>query len=299
MPVFRENPEESSRGRRSAGTCPARRARCSPPGARWLRPGEPSHPAQRCSSRRSDSLSPSGNAAFSRKLSRTCGRSRTASTRLTRLPGGMCCRDLARNDAHAVRSAPGDAVASATATVPSPSLISRCQCTSCSSAVKAVVNRPLRQEESRRQQRQHRPRLGANRRRHRSSTTSRSAGLPGPSYPSPGGDKPGGTAEHPAPRRSLPGVTEHGWLGVCFVAWAPLRIACSGRVDRDAGQQRRHLDEDRWRAVAGGPCSRGHPRFPRAGRLHAARRLFAVVGGVLADLLDRVKLLVSVPAGLP
>jgi len=68
--------------------------------------------AHRCSSRCSDSLSPSGNAASKRAQSCTSGRSRTASTRLARLPGVMC-PDSARSDARAVPSGPGEAAMAA------------------------------------------------------------------------------------------------------------------------------------------------------------------------------------------
>jgi len=82
-------------------------------------------------SRCNDSLSPSGKAASRRVLSCTSGSSRTASTRLARLPGGMC-PDSARKEARTVRSGPDEMVTSAAATVCSPSLISTCRCPLCS-----------------------------------------------------------------------------------------------------------------------------------------------------------------------
>ena len=78
-------------------------------------------------SRCNDSLSPSGKAASRCELSCTSGSSRTASTRLARLPGGMC-PDSARKEARTVRSGPDEMVTSAAATVCSPSLISTCRC---------------------------------------------------------------------------------------------------------------------------------------------------------------------------
>jgi len=54
--------------------------------------------------RHSDSVSPSGTAAFKRALCCTSGRSMTASTRLARLPGAIC-PDAACSDARAVPSA--------------------------------------------------------------------------------------------------------------------------------------------------------------------------------------------------
>src|SRR5215475_7163537 len=81
-------------------------------------------------------------------------------------------------------------------------------------------------------------------------------------------------------------------------AWAPLRIeGVPGAVDRGAGQPGGYLDADRGRPVAGGPrCPRGHPRGARADRLHPPRRAFALVGGVLADIFNRARLLVAVLA---
>ncbi len=98
-------------------------------------------------SRCNDSLSPSGKAASRRVLSCTSGSSRTASTRLARLPGGMC-PDSARKEARTVRSGPDEMVTSAAATVCSPSLISTCRCPLCSTMLCLLAVDSLRGEGS-------------------------------------------------------------------------------------------------------------------------------------------------------
>ena len=102
--------------------------------AGWMRTS-----GQRSWSRSSVSQSPSGNTTFRCALSRTSGRSSTASTRLARRPGVMC-PDSARSDAQAVPPGPWQ-VTSAAATARSASLISTCRCSS-RLAMPAVSPRP-------------------------------------------------------------------------------------------------------------------------------------------------------------
>ena len=94
---------------------------------------------QRSWSRCSVSLSPRGNTTFRCALSRTSGRSSTASTRLARRPGVMC-PDSARSDARAVPPGPWE-VTSAAATARSASLTSTCRRSS-RLAMPAVLPRP-------------------------------------------------------------------------------------------------------------------------------------------------------------
>src|SRR5262249_56180477 len=84
-----------------------------------------------------------------------------------------------------------------------------------------------------------------------------------------------------------------GWWGGGVVG----RGGVGGGGEGGGGQAGGYLDEARGRPGAGGPrCPRGHPRGARADRLPPPRRAFALVGGVLADIFNRARLLVAVLA---
>ena len=94
--------------------------------------------------------------------------------------------------------------------------------------------------------------------------------------------------------------TQHGWLGPGFVGLGAVADqAVPGAVARRAGQQRGHLDADlgaQWLVVHDQHAAILVSLVQTADTLPAV--LFALVGGVLADIFDRAKLLVAVLAGM-
>ena len=83
-------------------------------------------------------------------------------------------------------------------------------------------------------------------------------------------------------------------------AWAPLRIRVfRSLLDRGAGQQRGHLDADRGSPVAGGPAAHAATLVALVQAVYTLPAvLFALVGGVLADIFNRARLLTAVLAGM-